>query len=281
MDPSGNSKLISNTIFRKNESSRLLNTKNIEVNNKISKYLSIAVILLIFITLIIGITSLSRSATSFNKVQEQTLGGEQFKTMEHLTVDNTDKQIKNLQTQIGTLTSDIKVLQKTPVSPIYKMTNNKVIAPANRTSGTYYALGPMISKKFSKSLLTAPPLTDTGASPTLQLSNGFISPNQTWAYEIDGTIRTAYNKTVDKMGSCIQVVKNNNNITMTENAQDCTKWTWNAKGQFQQVQSGQNIGKQKCLTAGTLANSEQSILVDNCNNDPSQAWSFFAAPSTI
>ena len=250
------------------------NSTTIKVSYETSKWLSIGVVLLISLTLIIGIVALSGGKQSFNEKQQDILDTENFKVMEHMSTEDANA-LKNIKLQLGSLKAEIGSLKKKPSSPIYKVTNNKVIAPANRTSGTHYAIGPLISKKHPKEVLTCPPLTDTNATPTLQKSDGFISPDKIWSYEIDGTIRTAYNKIKDKMGSCMQVRKNNN-ITMTENSEQCSSWTWNAKGQLQYVQSGSNTSQPKCLTLSKTGN-EQGINIDYCSNDssPDQVWSFF------
>ena len=64
--------------------------------------------------------------------------------------------------------ADINALRKRQPTQINKITQNKVIAPANRTAGTHYAIGPMIPKISSNSQLTCPSRTDTGATPLLK-----------------------------------------------------------------------------------------------------------------
>ena len=264
------------TVFNKKlRSNKLASTsQTIEVDTFTSKILSVGVILLICVTLIIGFTALRRSSTPVSQIVGDNLNVENFKLIEHLEDDKSE--LKKLQHEYRELKAEIDALKKRKPTQINKITQNKVTAPANRTAGTYYALGPMMSRGYPNSVLTCPSSTDTLAIPLMQKNNGFISPDRTWAYEIDGIIRTAYNKTIDKMGSCMQVL-DNDNINMTEDNNNCSKWTWNAKGQLSHVSS--KGGVPKCLTVGKIKNSpDDGIYVSTCDNHASKVWSFFNSP---
>ncbi len=265
------------TVFNsKKRGDKLASTsQTIEVDTFTSKIFSVGVILLICVTLIIGFTALRRSPTPVSQIAGDNLNVENFKLIEHL--ENDKSELKKLQLEYQSMKADISALRKKQPTQINKITQNKVVAPANRTAGTHYAIGPMIPKISSNSQLTCPSRTDTRATPLLKKNNGFISPDKTWAYEIDGTIRTAYNKTVDKMGSCMQVL-DNNNINMTEDNNNCSKWTWNAKGQLRYVSS--HGGHPKCLTVGKIKDStDDGVYVSHCTDHASKIWSFFSAPS--
>jgi hypothetical protein len=278
MDSSNNSgnEFVKNVFNRELRTTKLASTsQTIEVDTFTSKILSVGVILLIAITLIIGFTALRRSPTPVSQIAGDNLNVENFDLIEHLETDKKDlEQLKREQIQ---LKADIDALRKRQPTQINKITQNKIIAPANRTAGTHYAIGPMIPKISSNSQLTCPSRTDTRATPLLKKNIGFITPDRTWAYEIDGTIRTAYNKTIDKMGSCMQVL-DNNNINMTENNNNCSKWTWNAKGQLRYVSS--QGGHPKCLTVGKIKDSpDDGVYVSHCTDHASKVWSFFSTPS--
>jgi hypothetical protein len=269
-------KFVTNVFNKKLRSNKLASTsQTIEVDTFTSKILSVGVILLICVTLI------RRFSTPVSQIAGDNLNVENFKLVEHL--ENDKSELKKLQHEYRELKAEIDALKKRKPTQINKITQNKVTAPANRTAGTYYALGPMMSLGYPNSVLTCPSSTDTLAIPLMQKNNGFISPDRTWAYEIDGTIRTAYNKTIDKMGSCMQVL-DNDNINMTEDSNNCSKWTWNAKGQLSHVSS--KGGVPKCLTVGTIKglpnNASGGIYVSKCDdqtNKSSKVWSFFSAPS--
>ena len=271
------SEFVKNVFNRELRTKKLANTsKPVEVDTFTSKILSVGVILLIFVTLIIGFTALRRSSTPVSEIAGDNLNVENFDLVEHL--ENDKSELKKLQLEQQQLKADIDALRKRQPTQINKITQNKVIAPANRTSGTHYVIGPLIPKISSNSQLTCPSRTDTNATPLLKKNNGFISSDKTWSYEIDGTIRTAYNKKIDKMGSCMQVL-DNNNINMTEDNNNCSKWTWNAKGQLRHVSS--HGGQPKCLTVGKIKDStDDGVYVSDCTDHASKVWSFFSSPST-
>ncbi len=270
------SETVQNVFMKQLRNQKLSNTsKAIEVDTFTSKILSVGVILLILVTLIIGFTALGRSPEPISQIASDSLNVENFELIEHL--ENDKAELKTLKLEYLQLKADIEALKKKKPTQINKITQNKVVAPANRTSGTYYAIGPLIPKSSSDSQLTCPSRTDTNAVPLLKKNNGFVSPDRTWSYEIDGTIRTAYNKTIDKMGSCMQVL-DNNNINMTEDNNNCSKWTWNAKGQL--VHVSPNAGISKCLTVGKIKDSENDgVYVSQCNDHASKVWSFFSSTS--
>jgi len=271
------SEFVKNVFNRELRTNKLANTsKPVEVDTFTSKILSVGVILLIFVTLIIGFTALRRSSTPVSEIAGDNLNVENFDLVEHL--ENDKSELKKLQLEHQQIKADIDALQKRKPTQINKITQNKVIAPANRTAGTHYAIGPLIPKISSNSQLTCPSRTDTNAIPLLKKNNGFISPDKIWSYEIDGTIRTAYNKKIDKMGSCMQVL-DNNNINMTEDNNNCSKWTWNAKGQLRHVSS--QGGHPKCLTVGKIKDStDDGVYLSDCTDHASKVWSFFSSPST-
>jgi hypothetical protein len=200
--------------------------------------------------------------------------------VEHMTVDE-KKEIDKIQQDYLKLKAEIGTISNSKAN-IYNVKHTNITAPANRTAGTHYAYGPLISKSYIDRLVTSPPINETLSIPTLKKSTGFISPNQTWSYEIDGTIRTAYNKVSDKMGSCLTVQKNNN-ITLTENPASCAKWTWDAKGRLKKLQTdaGTPDAIPKCLTVTAIPGTDPGVILDSCPDNllyPEQIWSFSTAP---
>ena len=280
-DSTENAGIYVKNYFKKKVSMNKFNkTQQIEVSPMTSKILSAGIILIMFITIIIGFTAISRSPQSVASIAGNEADIETFKVIEHLDNEQSEinklkKVLKEMQEKINQNDASINSLNKRKNVNINRITQNRVIAPANRTSGTHYALGPLVVKSYPSEVLECPPLNDSKAIPILKPNDGFISTNKTWSYEIDGTIRTAFNKKIDSMGSCLQALENKN-LNMTENIDNCSKWTWNAKGQL--MLRGGTKGKDECLSIGNFKSGGKTIqgaYVSDCNNSPHQVWSFF------
>ena len=204
------------------------------------------------------------------------MGKEGFETQENFDKNNPEKNYNDLLKKIDELSAKIK--KPTNDSKIVNVETKKIYPPAYRTSGTHYARGPLINKSLNGYVMARPANDENYTAPYMVKNSGFLETYQTWAYEIDGTIRSYWNSINNKLGGCLGV--NGDSVFMTKKIPDCAKWTWDSNGRLVLNQSSDKIQPTKCLVPTTnskVATETTMIGLQECNENKiiqTQQWSF-------
>ena len=248
------------------------------INKNTSNNLSIFVIGIIFVS-IITILSLLIKGRRVDTRLESPIPGNTENFVEHLendtiSNDNLYKIVQKLQAQVQGLQGN----------KIFNIKNVKNTPPAFQTSGTHYASGPLINKQFNDKTLSmyangkdALNSNGSASSPYFGDIHNFLGKDQTWTYEIDGTIRSNWEKTGTGMGACLAA--DNKNVLLTNNNNNCSKWTYDTFGRLIQRVTGTTTGGHgKCLVPVKIVGSKKlTVGLEECPDDNiehKQIWSF-------
>lgn len=250
------------------------------INKNTSTHLSIFVIGVILVAIIAIISLLIKGRRVDSSVESPIPGNNLEGFTEHLdgennvSNDNLFKMVQKLQAQVQGLQGN----------KIFNIKNVKNTPPAFQTSGTHYATGPLINKQFNDKTLSmyangkdAANSNGSASSPYFGDIHNFLGKDQTWTYEIDGTIRSNWEKTGTGMGACLAA--DNKNVLLTNNNNNCSKWTYDTFGRLIQRVTGTTTGGHgKCLVPVKIVGSKKlTVGLEECPDDNiehKQIWSF-------
>lgn len=251
------------------------------INKNTSTHLSIFVIGIICIA-IITILSLLIKGRRVDSSVEAPIPGNTEGFVEHLDKDTISND--NLYKIVQKLQAQVQGLQG---NKIFNIKHVKTTPPAFQTSGTHYASGPLINKQFNDKTLSmyangkdAANNNGSATSPYFGDIHNFLGKDQTWTYEIDGTIRSNWEKTGTGMGACLSV--NGKNVLLSNNKNNCAKWTYDTFGRLiQRVSGATTSGHGKCLVpvkiVGSGKDPKLTVGLEECPDDNiehKQIWSF-------
>ena len=191
------------------------------------------------------------------------------------------KEYKDIVKQIQKLNAEFAANKNSsPQSYTIKHINNPIAYASPQ--GTYYASGPLVNKVLNNMVLDRNSSTTGDTTPVFTPATGFLDTTQIWSYEVDGTIRSKYDKVDNKLGSCITGKKQGDKyvIVLEGSKGNCSKWIWDSKGRLKINSDIGQGNKNLCIVPSKINGTEKkTVILDNCSDTATEHhWSFYTGP---
>ena len=176
-----------------------------------------------------------------------------------------EKEYNNIKKQIQKLNAEINKNSQ-PQSYTIKHINNPIAYASPQ--GTYYASGPLVNKVLNNMVLDRNSSTTGDTTPVFTPATGFLDTTQIWSYEVDGTIRSKYDKVDNKLGSCITGKKQGDKyvVVLEGGNGNCSKWIWDSKGRLRINSDIGQGNKNLCIVPSQINGTEKkTVILDNCS----------------
>ena len=193
-----------------------------------------------------------------------------------------EKDYNNIKKQIQKLNAEITANKNSqPQSYTIKHINNPIAYASPQ--GTYYASGPLVNKVLNNMVLDRNSSTTGDTTPVFTPATGFLDTTQIWSYEVDGTIRSKYDKVDNKLGSCITGKKQGDKyvVVLEGSKGNCSKWIWDSKGRLKINSDIGQGNKNLCIVPSKINGTEKkTVILDNCSDTATEHhWSCYTGPS--
>ena len=193
--------------------------------------------------------------------------------------DGNDKE--EILEKIRLFSAEIDALKNSqPQSYTIKHINNPIAYASPQ--GTYYASGPLVNKVLNNMVLDRNSSTTGDTTPIFTPATGFLDTTQIWSYEVDGTIRSKYDKVDNKLGSCITGKKQGDKyvVVLEGGNGNCSKWIWDSKGRLRINSDIGQGSKNLCIVPSKISGTDKkTVILDTCSDTATEHhWSFYTGP---